>query len=138
MALEAGVTILKASARELSEYLQCSPCGPRGWRDAIYSLVATGQVETVIVTFGEQGAILVDKNAAWHAAVPQVRASTTVGAGDSFLGGMLVKFLRGDSVSAALRYAAAADTAALLTLGTGLCDPADVSRLNERIELTTL
>jgi 6-phosphofructokinase 2 len=137
-AIAEGVTILKASARELGEYLKCSPSGSRAWRDAIVGLVAAGHAETVIVTLGGQGAVLADRTSAWHAAVPQVNASTTVGAGDSFLGGLLVKLLHGESVDIALRYAAAAGTAALLTSGTGLCNPTDVSRLNEQVVLTTL
>ena len=136
--LACGVSILKASARELSEYLQVTPCSLREWSNAITSLVAAGQAETVVVTLGAQGAVLCDGKSAWHAAVPRVQASTTVGAGDSFLGGLLVKLLGACSVEVALRYAAAAGTAALLTLGTGLCDLVDVSRLNEHVELTSL
>jgi 6-phosphofructokinase 2 len=138
MALARGVSILKASARELSEYLQFTPSNAWHWRDAITSLVATGRAETVVVTLGEHGAILGDENSAWRATVPRVRASTTVGAGDSFLGGLLVTLLQGGPVEVALRQAAAAGTATLLTSGTGLCDPADVSKLSERIEITSL
>jgi 6-phosphofructokinase 2 len=138
MALAAGVSILKGSARELGEYLRITPCNLREWRNAIMDLVITGRAETAVVTLGAQGAVLADGKSAWHAAVPSVRASTTVGAGDSFLGGLLVKLLSGCTVEVALRYAAAAGTAALLTSGTGLCDPGDVSRLNEQIELTSL
>jgi 6-phosphofructokinase 2 len=54
------------------------------------------------------------------------------------LGGLLAKLLDGSNVEVALRYAAAAGTAALLTSGTGLCDPADVATLNAQIELTSL
>jgi 6-phosphofructokinase 2 len=138
LALASGVSILKASARELSEYLQFAPSSLRQWRDTITNLVKTGRAETVVVTLGEQGAILGDGNSSWHAAVPTVLPLTTVGAGDSFLGGLLVKFLQGDAFDVALRHAAAAGTAALLTSGTGLCDPADVAKLSERVEITSL
>jgi 6-phosphofructokinase 2 len=138
MALASGVSILKASAHELSEYLRVTPHSLREWRDATAKLVAAERAETVVVTLGEMGAVLCNRKAAWHAAVPRVQALTTVGAGDSFLGGLLAKLLDGSNVEVALRYAAAAGTAALLTSGTGLCDPADVATLNAQIELTSL
>lgn len=138
LALASGVSIVKTSARELGEYLKLSPGGLREWRDAMSTLLAAGRAETVVVTLGEGGAILAEENSAWHAACPKVQASTTVGAGDSFLGGLLVKLLSGAPVEIALRYATAAGTAALLTAGTRLCDPADVEKLNTQIVLTSL
>jgi 6-phosphofructokinase 2 len=136
--LVSGVDIVKASARELGAYLGNTPTDARGWRDALGKVVQGGKAEIVAVTLGANGAVLVTPTQAWHAAVPQVRASTTVGAGDSFLGGLLLKLIAGCPADVALRYAAAAGTAALLTSGTGLCDPSDVERLNSEIAIAKL
>ncbi|MEI9991392.1 MAG: hexose kinase [Rhizomicrobium sp.] len=133
-----GVGILKGSARELSAYLGAMPADLRGWQAALAGLIHSKKVSTVIVTLGEGGALLVSAKVSWHAAVPRVDSSTTVGAGDSFLGGLLVKLAAGAPDDIALGYAAAAGTAALLTSGTGLCAPADVERLCARVELTAL
>ena len=138
LALQEGVGILKASARELAGYLGTMPQDVAGWREALVELTHSGKASTVIVTLGEGGALLVGARGAWHAAVPRVEGSTTVGAGDSFLGGLLVKLAAGAREDAALRYAAAAGTAALLTSGTGLCMPAEVERLSAKVELTAL
>ncbi len=135
-ALEEGVGILKASARELAGLLGAMPADLPGWHSALSGVVSSGQASTVIVTLGEGGALLANAKGAWHAAVPRVEGSTTVGAGDSFLGGLLVKLADGAPEDAALRYASAAGTAALLTSGTGLCDRANVERLCADVNLT--
>jgi 6-phosphofructokinase 2 len=138
LALEEGVHIVKASAGELAGYLGERP-GDRGaWHAAALKLIEARKARCVVVTFGADGALLVGPSGAWHAAVPRVEAATTVGAGDSFLGGLLVKLISGAPDDMALRYAAAAGTAALLTCGTGLCEPAEVERLNGKVEITAL
>jgi 6-phosphofructokinase 2 len=137
-ALDEGVDILKASARELGDYLGCRPADPRGWQAAAATLIAHRKANTVVVTLGEGGALLASASGCWHAAVPRVAASTTVGAGDSFLGGLLVRLLAGATDDEALRYAAASGTAALLAAGTGLCEPAAVDGLCAKVELARL
>jgi len=136
--LDGHVDIVKASARELSEYLGSAPQNERAWCVAMTEIVQAGRAETAVVTLGELGAILVTRSDAWRATVPPVQSSTTVGAGDSFLGGLLVKLVEARPSEEALRYAAAAGTAALLSSGTGLCDRIDVERLNTEIVVTKL
>lgn len=138
LALDEGVGVLKASARELSDYLGQRPADLRAWRDAARALVAAKKAQIVAVTLGEEGALLASASGCWHATVPRVEAATTVGAGDSFLGGLLVKLLAGAPDDTALRFAAACGTAALMTAGTGLCDPSEADRLAAKIELTPL
>lgn len=136
--LESGVDVVKASARELGAYLGRTLSDAQSWRDAMRAILQSGKAEMIAVTLGERGALLVTPSDAWQVTVPQVPASTTVGAGDSFLGGMLVKLIAGCPGDVALRYAAAAGTAALLTSGTGLCNPADVERLNAEVVVAKL
>ena len=133
--LAEGVDIVKTSARELGACLNRAPIDAREWRDALGELLCSGRVGAAAITLGEAGAFLITPDDAWRATVPPVHASTTVGAGDSFLGGLLVRLIAGASLDDALRHAAAAGTAALLTSGTGLCDPAEVARLYQDVEI---
>lgn len=137
-ALDEGVCILKSSASELEAYLGTAPTDLDGWRDACAGLVRGGKAEIAIVTLGEQGAVLVGADEALHAAAPTVKPLTTVGAGDSFLAGLLFKLQSGATHRDALRTATAAGTAALLVDGTGLCDPAEIERLASEVEITNL
>ncbi|MEZ5894728.1 MAG: PfkB family carbohydrate kinase, partial [Parvularculaceae bacterium] len=59
----------------------------------------------------------------------KVRASSAVGAGDSFVAGMLAAMQQGLSDADALRHGMAAAAATRMTEGTALFDPADVRRL---------
>lgn len=138
LVLDHGVGIVKASAREMGEYLGTAPQDVRDWRDALAALVRSGKAGVAVVTLGEQGSVLAGEGRAWRAEVPPVKSSTTVGAGDSFLGGLLVKLSEGAALDAALRFAAAAGTAALLTTGTGLCQRADVDRLLSAVTISEL
>jgi 6-phosphofructokinase 2 len=60
---------------------------------------------------------------------PPVPARSATGAGDSFLGAMVLGLAEGRSPEKALRSGVAAGTAAVLTPGTELCRRADVLRL---------
>src|SRR5262249_8055593 len=58
-----------------------------------------------------------------------VPAKSAIGAGDSFIAGMLFRLAEGDSAREAFRYGMAAGSAAMLTVGTELAKPADIERL---------
>lgn len=62
-----------------------------------------------------------------------VETRSAVGAGDSFLGAMVFGLAKGMVVDEAFRLGIAAGAAAVLTPGTGLCDPEDVERLLLRV-----
>ena len=137
-ALAQGVYLLKASAREMATHLGHRPADAASWCGACSGVVRGGKAEIVIVTLGAEGAVLIGAGQALHATVPVVKALTSVGAGDAFLGGFLFKLESGAAMDAALRYAAACGTAALLSHGTGLSDPAQVERLLAQVAITEL
>ena len=89
----------------------------------------------VALTLGEQGALLVTATQAWRAQPMAIEAVSTVGAGDSFLGGMVAALAAGKSMEAAFRVAVAAGLAAVLSPGTELCREADVKRLLPQVRI---
>ena len=96
---------------------------------AALELVRAGKAEVIAVTMGEQGAVLAHADGVVaHPGVKAVARSAT-GAGDSFVAGMVFGLLRGDPPEQAFRRGIAAGTAAVLSPGTGLCDPVDVERI---------
>jgi 6-phosphofructokinase 2 len=132
--LAAGAFLVKPNLRELGE-LTGAPLGDEASRlAACRELVASGRAEAVALTLGRDGALLVTRELALRARPLAVRAVSTVGAGDSFLGGMVWSIARGDSLADALRYGMAAGSAALLTPGTGLCRVEDAMRLYREAE----
>jgi len=94
-----------------------------------------GKVEILALTLGEQGALAVTHEGIWRAHAPSVQVVSTVGAGDSFLGAMILRLSHGADIPEALRYAVAAGTAALLAPGTELARPEETDHLLARVRV---
>jgi 6-phosphofructokinase 2 len=137
-ALEEGVWLAKPNLRELEE-LTGGALPDRAARvAACRELIDDGLAEIVALTLSEEGALVVARGETWAAAPLQVETKSSVGAGDSFLGGMLFALSKEASLDDALRYGAAAGAAALLTPGTELCRREDVERLLPQAKLERL
>lgn len=136
-ALERGVYMVKPSLREMREltHLPISNlhdvCAAAGyWLD-------THCAEVIAVSLGERGALMVSRQGTWYAPPMSVKVISAVGAGDSFVAGMVWSLSRGDALDCAFSYGVAAGTAALTNTGTGLSAAADVLRLVHDVQLLT-
>ena len=92
----------------------------------------------VALTLGHLGALLVTRTGAWQADPLDIAVSSAVGAGDSFVGGMVWGLQRGLALEAAFSWGIASGSATLLGLGTALCKPADVQRLQPQVVVQRL
>ena len=79
-------------------------------------LVGRG-VGTAIVTLGEQGAVVTDRDASRHYPAPKVQAVDTTGAGDVFCGALLAALLDGKPVEDAVMFANHAGALSVTRLG---------------------
>jgi len=136
-ALEEGVFLIKPSLRELEELsgrtLQTEP----EWREAAEGLIRQDRAQVVVLSLGEGGAWLFTKGRAVFAPALPVPVVSTIGAGDSFVGAMVWALSLGLALEESFRYGVAAASAALLSTGTGLCQPEDVARLLLNVNLIT-
>ena len=82
------------------------------------------------MTLGADGALLATAQGVLRRPAVPVTVRSTVGAGDSFLAGMIWSLARGDSPADALAWASAAGAAAISKAGTKLCTLEDVERLH--------
>jgi 1-phosphofructokinase len=98
---------------------------PAAAADAAYGLVVGG-VESVLVTLGPHGAVLVTAAGAWHAAPPPTTVVSTVGAGDSSLFGYLLGDVTHRALDARLALAVAYGSAAAALPGTTIPHPRQV------------
>jgi 6-phosphofructokinase 2 len=134
-ALTEGVALAKPNLNELSDYAG-KPLTDDGARiAACRRLVDDGRAEMVALTLGEEGALLVTKSKILRALPMPIEVVSAVGAGDSFLGGLVASLAKGDSLEHAFRVAVAAASAAVMSPGTELCNESDVLRLLPRIEI---
>ncbi len=132
-ALGEGVSLIKPNLVELSDFVG-KPLDTDAERiAAARKLIATKCVETVALTLGKDGALLVTATEAWRSEPMEIEVVSTVGAGDSFLGGLVAALAAGEPLDEAFRMGVAAGTAAVMSTGTELCHEADVRRLMETV-----
>jgi 6-phosphofructokinase 2 len=134
-ALEEGVFMVKPSLRELRELVGRPLETQAQWLEASYDLVNSGKTHIVVLSLGEGGAWLVTASDTCFAPALQVQVVSTIGAGDSFVGGMVWALCQGLPVRESFRYGVAAASAAVLSVGAGLCSQADVIHLHDQVTL---
>jgi len=135
-ALDEGVTLIKPNLAELVELVGAPLDSDADRIAACRRLAADGRAQVIALTLGEQGALLVTATQAWRAQPMAIEVVSTVGAGDSFLGGLVAALTAGKPMGEAFRVAVAAGSAAVLTPGTELCREADVKRLLPQVKIS--
>lgn len=128
-ALKVGVYLFKPSLRELRDLTGNALPDKASQVAAAQQLIQSGQAEIVAVSLGAEGAMVVSAQESWRARSIQVDVQTTIGAGDSFVAGMVWSLARGDTLLKAFQYGMASGAAALLAPGTSLAQASDVHRL---------
>lgn len=136
-ALEVGVAVLRLNRHEVKELAGASVEWPDGVAEWCASLVERGAAETVVVTHGSDGALLVDRERLVRASPPEVPSRSAVGAGDSFVAGFTQGLVSGLSTEETLRLAVVAAAAALMTEGTELARREDIDRLLDEAPAAT-
>jgi len=136
--LDEGVTLIKPNLVELSEFIGAPLDSEPERIAACRKLVAGGGAEMVALTLGEDGSLLVTRERAWRAEPTKIEVVSTVGAGDSFVGGLVAALAAGEPVEQAFRMAAAAGAAAVLTPGSELCRETDVQRLLPQVKISEI
>jgi len=95
-------------------------------------------VETVLVSMGPKGILLVSDGKAYQAVPPKVEVVNTIGAGDSSVAGFIYGLSKGDDLKEALIWATAAGTATTLRRGTALATREDVEKIVPLVEVETI
>ena len=137
-ALAEGVYLFKPSLRELRELTGHPLDTEQDWHAAALQIIQAGQAQVVALSLGEDGALLVTADRALRARSLPVKVASSIGAGDSFVGGLLWALNRRESLEQSFRYGMAAGAAALLAPGTALCQAADVERLHREVAVTAV
>jgi 1-phosphofructokinase len=131
--------LMKPNGEELASFTghrgEDLEADPVAAADAARGLVSAG-VESVLVTLGPHGAVLVNADGAWHAVPPPVTVVSTVGAGDSSLFGYLLGDVTGHDPDQRLALAVAYGSAAAGLPGTTIPHPRQVRP--EQVHVTRL
>lgn len=123
---EAAPQLMKPNGHELASLAGGDPAvleaSPEASGRAALALVHSG-VESVLVTLGGAGAVLVTGDGAWHATPPPTTVVSTVGAGDCSLFGYLLGDVRSLDPAQRLALAVAYGSAAAGLPGTTIPHP---------------
>jgi len=125
--------LVKPSQGELADLVGSRPETPEEIAKAASSLVSKGSARIVAVTMGDRGAVVAHEGGTRFLPAPIIEARSAVGAGDSFVAGMVHSLSQGSSIDDAFCMGAAAGAAAVLTPGSGLAMPEDIARLYAQI-----
>ncbi|MCT9820354.1 1-phosphofructokinase family hexose kinase [Microbacterium sp. W1N] len=121
--------LIKPNDEELAaltgEPIDLSRDGIDAVRRAAANLVAD-RIGSALVTLGAAGAVLVDRDGAWHGTPPPIRVRSTVGAGDSSLAGFLLARTAGAAPEECVRLGIRYGSAAAALPGTQPPTPADL------------
>ena len=129
--LEISPWLIKPNQEEISAYIG-HPV--HTLQEAAEAAKAFADVENVIVSMGDQGAILLTAGGGYGAKPPKIQAVSTIGAGDSMIAGFLAAASQGQTPAKCLKRAVAYGTAACLTPGTLPPKPADVEVIYSQTE----
>nr|WP_167108851.1 1-phosphofructokinase family hexose kinase [Mycobacterium sp. DL592] len=130
--VKSGVFLLKPSVRELRECVGAPLANEADQLAAARGLIEQGCAEYVLVSRGDQGALLATRHGGQRFAPVEVPAGSGVGAGDAMVAGVAVGLTRGWPLTKSIRLGIAAGAASLLTPGTAPCTREDTERLFEQ------
>ena len=133
LAAQEGVYLLKPNLSELCSLVGKENLELREVDEAALQVIHKGHCEVVVVSMGPSGALLVTKDIHESIPAPTVKKLSTVGAGDSMVGGMAWMLLQGKPLQDVIRFGVACGTAATMNAGTKLFNKEDVYRLYEWI-----
>lgn len=129
--VRSGVFLLKPSVRELRECTGRPLHTEQEQMQAARELINSGVTEVVLVSLGEQGALLATSSECVRFAAIPVAAVSGVGAGDAMVAGVAVGLVRGWTLVRSVRYGTAAAAAKLQTPGTSTYGRGQVERYFE-------
>jgi 6-phosphofructokinase 2 len=127
--LETGAYLIKPNVGELAKLIGVERLEMEEVHEAAQQIIAKGGAEIVVVSLGPQGAVLVTKDNYEFVPAPNVVKKSTVGAGDSMVGGMVWALSQHKSLEEVIRWGVACGSAATMNEGTQLFKREDAQRL---------
>lgn len=118
---KAGPTIVKPNVDELQQLTGQSLPDEAAIEQAARQLL--GDIQLVVISMGERGALFVDAATTLIATPPRVPVKSTVGAGDAMVAGLIAGQVQGLSLTDCARLATAFSLGAITRVGSHLPDP---------------
>lgn len=129
--------LIKPNQEEIAQYCESAvqTLEDAAQKAAVFSQMG---VDNVMVSLGEQGAMLLTGGKVFAAKPPAITAVSTIGAGDSAIAGFLAAAKAGEGPANCLKMAVAYGSAACLTEGTLPPEKKDISHILEQVQLQSI
>jgi 1-phosphofructokinase family hexose kinase len=137
-ALAAAPEILKMNEHEFASTFQAQADNLEGWIAAGRREAAARGIQTLVLTLGRQGFLVISDGSVYHATSPRMEEVNAAGSGDAVSAALAYRLSLGDGWEQALRWAAATSAAVVLTEGTAECRIEDIQRIFPLTEVRTI
>jgi 6-phosphofructokinase 2 len=120
LSLKEPVYLIKPNQKELAQLAGKDFLSKDQQEAFAMELVKTGKATYVVVSMGARGAFLASNEGVFYCSTPSVKVKSTIGAGDSMVGGMVYALQQGLSSKEILKWGVACGVATTMTDGTNL------------------
>lgn len=132
--IETGVYLIKPNIGELAKLTGVERLEMNEVEAAAKSIIEKEGAEIVVVSLGAKGAFLITNDQTEFVAAPNEEKKSTVGAGDSMVGGMVWALSQNKTLKEVIQWGVACGTAATMNEGTQLFKKEDAERLFETMQ----
>jgi 6-phosphofructokinase 2 len=125
--------LIKPNLKEISQIAGRKKLNQAEALETAKSWIEKELAEIIVISMGDQGAIICDKNESYMLTPPKVKSLSTVGAGDSMVAGLLYQLHNRSNLKEVLMMGIACGTAATLSRGTKLFEKEQAFKLYDLI-----
>lgn len=133
--IKAKPYMIKPNIHELEELINKSLEDEKAVIDVARNIIEGG-VTLVCVSMGSKGALLIGKDFIMYSAPVRVDVKSTVGAGDSLVGGMVTGMNEGQAIEDAFKLGIAASVGAVMQVGTKAPSIKEIKDIYNKVNIT--
>ncbi len=134
VAVKAGAYLIKPNLKELGLLTGQENMSEENAGEAARGILQHSACEVIVVSMANKGALLITRALELKIKPPPVTVLSTVGAGDSLVGGLIYSLSNKKPLEEAIRYGVACGTSATISPGIELCRKEDAEHLYSLIK----
>lgn len=127
--LDEGAYLIKPNEEELQDLAGEKAENREEQKRLLKKLLDKYPIEVIVLSLGEEGAILATHDKTKHIPALKVEAESSIGAGDSMVAGIVCSLSQGNDIQKAVIYGLACGTATIKSPGTDLLKKGDAEKL---------
>ncbi|MDR9408474.1 MAG: 1-phosphofructokinase family hexose kinase [Balneolaceae bacterium] len=128
--LKNGATFIKPNQEEFEQLKEQTGSTTK---DELIQKLFESNIENIVHTMGKEGTILINKEGKKEFKPPEIEVNSSIGAGDSFVGGLVFGLLNEMKAQDAVCYGISAAASTLKSAGTDLCELKDVQAIHAEL-----